>query len=155
MRREKTLVLGVGNLLMGDEGVGIRVVRRLRERLPDEEVVVVDGGTGGLGLLEYFEDRDLVILVDAVMDGKLPGSVSVLKPAYSRDYPRTLVAHDIGLKDVIDALALLDRRPEIRLVTVSVAEAGAPSLELSAAVEAAVEPAVAAVLGLLPAARAV
>ena len=107
---KKTLVLGVGNLLMGDEGVGIRVVRRLEERLSDPGTEIVDGGTGGLHLLEYFLDRDRVILVDAVMDGSAPGTVSVSKPVYARDYPRTLVAHDIGLKDVLDAVALLDRR---------------------------------------------
>ncbi len=149
----KTLILGVGNLLMGDEGIGIRVVRRLEERLSDPGTEIVDGGTGGLHLLEYFLDHDRVILVDGVMDGGAPGSVSVSKPVYGRDYPRTLVAHDIGLKDVLDAVALMDRRPEIWLVTVVVEAVDAPSLDLSPAVEAAVEPAVVRTLEVLAAAR--
>ena len=69
---KKTMVLGVGNLLMGDEGVGVRVARRLEERLSDPDTEIVDGGTGELHFLEYFLDRDRVILVDAVMDGTAP-----------------------------------------------------------------------------------
>lgn len=149
---ERTLVLGVGNVLMGDEGVGIRVIRLLEERLSDPGTEIVDGGTGGLSLLGYFLDRDRVILVDAVLDGSAPGTVSVLKPVFSRDYPRTLVAHDIGLKDVLDAVALLDRGPEVWLVTVSVADAVTPSLDLSPAVAAALEPAAVSVLEILKAA---
>ena len=151
---DRILVLGVGNILMGDEGVGIRVIRLLEERLIDPGTEIVDGGTGGLSLLEYFLDRDRVILVDAVLDGSAPGTVSVLKPVYSRDYPRTLVAHDIGLKDVLDAVALLDRGPEVWLVTVSVADAATPSLDLSPAVAAALEPAVVRILEVLTEARA-
>ncbi len=150
----RTLVLGVGNLLMGDEGVGIRVVRRLAERPPDPDTEIVDGGTGGLHLLEHFLDHDRILLVDAVMDGRAPGSVSVSKPVYARDYPPTLAAHDIGLKDVLDAVAVLDRRPETWLVTITVAAADAPSLLLSPAVEAAIEPAVGRIREVLAAARA-
>ncbi len=150
----RTLVLGLGNLLMGDEGVGIRVARRLGEKLRDPDVEIVDGGTGGLHLLEYFLDHDRVVLVDAATDGGTPGSVSVSKPVYGRDYPPTLVAHDIGLKDVLDAVALMDRKPETWLVTITVAEVDAPSLLLSPAVEAAVEPAVIRILEVLAAARA-
>ncbi|HEX2695757.1 MAG TPA: hydrogenase maturation protease [Acidobacteriota bacterium] len=150
----RTMVMGLGNLLMGDEGVGVRVVRRLGEKLCDPETDIVDGGTGGLHLLEYFLDHDRVVLVDAVMDGGAPGSISVSKPVYGRDYPPTLVAHDIGLKDVLDAVILMDRKPETWLVTITVAAVDAPSLLLSPAVEAAVEPAVVRILEVLAAARA-
>jgi hydrogenase maturation protease len=149
----RTLILGVGNLLMGDEGIGIHVVRRLGEKLRDPDAEIVDGGTGGLHLLEYFLDHDRVILVDAVMDGGPPGRVSVSKPVYGRDYPPTLVAHDIGLKDVLDAVALMDRKQETWLVTITVAAVGAPSLLLAPAVEAAVEPAIVRILEVLAAFR--
>jgi hydrogenase maturation protease len=148
------MVLGLGNLLMGDEGVGVRVARRLEEELSDPETDIVDGGTGGLHLLEYFLDHDRVVLVDAVLDGGAPGSISVSKPVYGRDYPPTLVAHDIGLKDVLDAVILMDRKPETWLVAITVAAVDAPSLLLSPAVEAAVEPAVVRILEVLAAARA-
>ena len=150
----KTMVLGVGNLLMGDEGVGVRVARRLGERLSDPDTEIVDGGTGGLHLLEYFLDRDRVILVDAVMDGTAPGTIAVSKPVYARDYPRTLVAHDIGLKDVLDAAALMGNRPETWLVTVAIGGVPAPTLDLSPAVAAAVEPAVSRIIEILTGDRA-
>lgn len=150
----RTLVLGVGNVLMGDEGIGVRVVDRLAEKDLDPDTEIVDGGTGGLHLLEYFLGHDRILLVDAVNDGRPPGSVSVSKPVYGRDYPPTLVAHDIGLKDVLDAVILMDRKPEVWLVTISVAAADTPSLLLSPAVEAAIEPAVAGILEVLATVRA-
>ncbi|MHB8095505.1 MAG: hydrogenase maturation protease [Candidatus Aminicenantales bacterium] len=146
---KKTLILGIGNLLMGDEGIGIHVVRRLLKEYRGGDAEIVDGGTGGFHLLEYFFHYERIILVDAALDGKVPGSLSWLEPAFAGDYPRTLVAHDEGFKDVRDAAALLDRKPEIRILTVSVAAVGAPTLELSPAVQAAVGPAVEALLDLI------
>jgi Ni,Fe-hydrogenase maturation factor len=70
------LVVGVGNILMGDDGVGVRVVHEISRRfhLP-EGVEILDGGTSGLELLSYFSDRELVIIVDAVKSGLPPGTV--------------------------------------------------------------------------------
>ena len=142
----KTLVLGVGNLLMGDEGVGIRVVRHLQVSGPVPGVTFADGGTGGLHLLGYFLEFERVILVDAVLDGRPPGTVAILRPVFGADYPRTLAAHDIGLKDVLDAAVLLEAKPEILLVTISVAAVDRTSLDLSPAASGAIERAATAVL---------
>ena len=121
-----TLVLGIGNLLMGDEGVGVHAVRLLEERFAKEGrppgVAVVDGGTGGFHLLELLQDHDPVVLVDATMDGQPAGTVSLLEPRYPSDIPRTLTAHDIGLRDLVEAAALTGRLPRLLLVTVSIAE---------------------------------
>lgn len=141
----RTLVLGIGNLLMGDEGVGVHVVRLLQGLPPVPGVELADGGTGGLHLLGYFLDFNRIILVDAVQDGNRPGTIRTLRPKFSADYPRTLTAHDIGLKDVLDAVAILERKPEIILITVSVGDVDRPSLELTPAVRASIEPAAAAV----------
>jgi hydrogenase maturation protease len=75
----KTLVLGIGNLLMGDEGVGIRIIERLREKDALSGLEIVDGGTGGFHLFDYFLSYKRVFLVDGAMDGKKPGSLSLLK----------------------------------------------------------------------------
>ena len=131
------LVLGIGNLLMGDEGVGVHAVRRLLDRRLPDEVRVVDGGTGGFHLLSCFQDYDRLVLVDAAADGQAPGTVSTLEPVYASDYPRSLTAHDIGLKDVVEAAALLGPLPKTYLVTVSVGEPRGLALTLSPAVEAA------------------
>jgi len=128
---KKTLILGIGNLLMGDEGIGVHVAKHMEEEKYLPGVDKVDGGTGGFHLLEYFHDYGRVILVDATIDGQPPGTIRMLKPKYSSDYPPTLTAHDIGLKDLLDALYLMDRQPEIVLFTVSIEKLDKVSLDLS------------------------
>jgi len=127
----KTLVLGIGNLLMGDEGVGIHVIRHLQENYKINNADLLDGGTGGFHLLEYFQQYDRVVLVDATIDGKPPGTINMIKPKYSSEFPPTLTAHDIGLKDLIDSLYLLNKLPEIILFTISINELTRMNLELS------------------------
>jgi hydrogenase maturation protease len=143
--KPRILVLGVGNLLLGDEGVGIHVIGHLRSEVRGENVTIVDGGTGGYGLLGYFEDADLAVVVDAALDGNPAGTVSRLTPRYARDYPPTLVSHDVGLKDTLAALELLGKMPEIVLFAISIENPGRPTVELSPAVERAIPPAVRAV----------
>lgn len=134
----RTLVMGIGNLLMGDEGVGVHVARRLaREPFPPH-VDVLDGGTGGFHLLEPLTSHDPVILVDATTDGRTAGTVSVIEPRYASDFPPTLTAHDIGLRDLIVSAAMLNKLPRVRLVTVSIDEMQPMELALSPAVGAAV-----------------
>ncbi|MEE9514451.1 MAG: hydrogenase maturation protease, partial [Candidatus Brocadiales bacterium] len=73
---KKVLILGVGNILLGDEGVGVRVVEKIRNEhtLPDD-VEVMDGGTLGLTLIPYLEGREAVFIVDAVDRGGRPGEL--------------------------------------------------------------------------------
>lgn len=130
-----TLVLGVGNLLMGDEGVGIHAVRRLQTESLPASVRVLDGGTGGFHLLSLFQEFDPIIMVDATMDGKDAGTVTCLHPRFAGDFPRTLSAHDIGLRDLLESAALLGPLPRIRLITVSIDAAGPMTMELSPPVE--------------------
>jgi hydrogenase maturation protease len=131
------LVLGIGNLLMGDEGAGVHAAWALQRQPLPPGVTVVDGGTGGFHLLSYLQDYSTVILVDATMDGELPGTVSLLEPRYASDYPRSLSAHDIGLRDLIEAAALLGPLPRTFLVTVSIDTVQPTGPTLSAPVTAA------------------
>ena len=114
------LVLGVGNVLLGDEGVGVHAVRRLEQETWPPHVTLLDGGTGGFHLLSLFQDFDRIVLVDATMDGLPPGTVRVIRPRFASDYPKTLSAHDIGLKDLVESAALLGHAPEVVLIVVSV-----------------------------------
>ena len=134
----KPLILGVGNLLMGDEGVGVCAARALEAAGFAGRAHIVDGGTGGFYLLEYFYDYERLILIDAAADGKPPGTVSVIKPRFASDYPKSLAAHDIGLKDLIESAALLGAQPEVVLITISVGEIQNLTLELSPPVAAAI-----------------
>ena len=135
--RQKTLILGVGNLLMGDEGVGVAAIRYLEKQGLDQEAELVDGGTSGFHLLGLFRNQQHLILIDAATDDKPPGTVSLIKPRYASDFPPTLTAHDIGLKDLIESAALLDYWPQVDLITVSIGDLGLMTMELSPAVTAA------------------
>ena len=125
------LILGVGNYLMGDEGVGVHLIQEMAKLNLPEYLDILDGGTGGFLLLSCIEAYGHVIFVDATMDGKKNGTTSVIKPKYASDFPSALSVHDVGLKDMIEAVYLLDDRPEIQLVTVSISEMKPMSLELS------------------------
>ena len=127
------LILGIGNVLMGDEGVGVHVVRRL-ERMPlPANVRLLDGGTGSFQLLEAIQEASRVLLVDATVDGEAPGTVRRLTPRFASDYPATLTAHDIGLKDLLDVAYLTRGQLEVTLFAVSIDALQGVATELSVA----------------------
>jgi len=109
----RTLVLGVGNTLMCDEGVGVRVVERLAEnyRFP-EEVLLLDGGTLGMDLLYYLEGVENLLIVDAVQADKAPGELVRLQddevPAF---LGMKVSPHQIGVPDMLFAAKLKDMYP--------------------------------------------
>lgn len=133
-----TLVLGIGNVLMGDEGIGVHAVKALEREPWPAGVTLLDGGTGGFHLLEYLHDFPSIVLVDATMDGQPAGTVSVLRPKYASDFPRVLTAHDIGLRDLIEATVLTRPMPDITLITVSIDTIQSMVLTLSPEVEASI-----------------
>lgn len=137
--RTRTLILGIGNLLLGDEGAGVHVARHLLAGggLP-LEADCLDGGTGSLVLLDPMQSARRIILVDATMDGQPPGTVVRIVPKFSTDFPPSLSAHDIGLRDVLDSFYLLGDAPEVVLYAVSIGSLQGMSLELSPEVAAAV-----------------
>jgi hydrogenase maturation protease len=122
---------------MGDEGVGVHAVQALeREPLPPG-VQVVDGGTGGFHLLPLLQEDPELVLVDATLDGRPPGTVRVLTPRFASDFPRSLGAHDVGLRDLLEAATLLGPLPRTHLVAVSIGRVGPPGTELTPEVAAA------------------
>jgi len=133
-KKPEILVLGIGNVLLADEGIGVHAVRMLEEKSLPEHISFLDGGTGGFHLLSIFQQYKQIILIDATLDGNKPGKVSLLTPKYAKDFPQTLSAHDIGLKDLVQSSALLGFLPEIYLITVSISENQDLSMELSAEV---------------------
>ena len=105
---------------MGDEGIGVHVIKSLEKAALPEGVELLDGGTGSFQLLEPIQNASKVIMVDATIDGGEAGTVQKLRPRYSKDYPRTLTAHDIGLKDLLDAFYLTGDTPDVTLFAVSI-----------------------------------
>lgn len=131
------LILGVGNLLVGDEGVGIHAVRALAQEAWPPQVQVVDGGTGGLHLIELLRAHAHVILVDATRDGAPSGTVRQFQAQTAADLPTALGSHDLGLRDLIGAASLIGSLPRLDVITVSVNDLKAMTMELSPPVAAA------------------
>lgn len=117
---DRILVMGIGNYLMGDEGVGVHLAERLAELSLPPNVDVLDGGTGGFHLLEYFEKYPKILLVDATLDNNAAGTVRLIKPKFASDFPKAMSTHDIGLKDMVSALQIMGKAPEIHLFVVSI-----------------------------------
>ncbi len=132
------LILGVGNYLMGDEGIGVHVMQEMAKiKLPDY-VDILDGGTGGFLLLNCFEAYQTIIFVDATMDGKPAGTISLIRPKFASDFPSALSVHDVGLKDMIEAVYLMEEKPDLHLFTVSIEELVPMTIELNANVKNAI-----------------
>lgn len=129
------LILGIGNYLMGDEGVGVHTALRLQEMGLPENIEIVDGGTGGFHLLQYFEDHDTVILIDATLDGNAPGTIRLIEPRFAKDFPRAMSTHDIGLRDMVSALQWMEKMPHIYLFVVSIETIQQQGIELTPAIE--------------------
>jgi hydrogenase maturation protease len=133
------LVMGVGNMLMGDEGVGVQVAQRLLAGPPlPAGVELLDGGTGSFALLDVLTSHPRALLVDACLDGRAPGTIRIRRPRHSGHFPTALGAHDIGLRSMVEAAELLGQLPRVTLVTVSVCLPLIMGLELSPPVAAAV-----------------
>lgn len=134
-----SVVIGLGNPLMTDDGIGLAALERLREEwsLP-EDVVLVDGGTWGLRLLPQIEDAGRLLLLDAIDVGGAPGDVVVLEregiPRYLR---QELSPHQVGLRDVLALAELRGRLPRhtvamgIQPTTVALGDAVSPETRAS------------------------
>jgi len=114
-----TLILGVGNPLRGDDGVGVLAVQRLLAR-PDlpAGVAVVDGGTAGLGLIPLIENYRRVVLVDAVLMGEPPGTVRrfAWHEARVAGHEQPLSLHQSDLADALALAEALGRLPPVIIV---------------------------------------
>jgi hydrogenase maturation protease len=118
--KPRTLVIGLGNILMGDEGIGIYAIENLKGKPGLEGIDLLDGGTGGFHLLSLFNEYDHLILIDAVLTEENTGEVKILRPEFAADFPRSLTTHDIGLRDLVQTAELLGELPDIHLITVNV-----------------------------------
>jgi hydrogenase maturation protease len=108
------LVLGIGNILLSDEGIGVRVVERLQQfyEIP-EGVEVMDGGTAGMELSAHLSRRQHVILIDAVKTGDPEGTVVELYDEQVPNLFRTHISpHQLGISDVLGILSITDELPE-------------------------------------------
>lgn len=144
----RVVILGIGNVLLGDEGVGVHVIRQLEtqaEPLPPG-VVPVDGGTLGIELLPVVQDAVALILVDAVSIGSEPGSVQTFRgEEIETRLSRHVSPHQVGSADLIGVARLLGVLPRQTALVGIQPERIAFDLELSAPVRNALSGAIRAV----------
>jgi len=117
--RAPVLVLGLGNILLQDEGLGVHALKRLSERYQlSPGVELMDGGTSGMALIDAMAGREQLLVVDAVEADGEPGTLVELANEEVPAYLRTLVSpHEIGLVDVLGVMTLSGEAPaEIHLV---------------------------------------
>lgn len=135
------LVLGLGNLLMGDDGFGPRVVELLEERhVWSETVRLVDGGTLGLDLLPQLEGVKQLLIIDAIDLGSAPGTLFRLKgDEVPRAFANKLSVHQMGLQDLLAVAELQGHLPAELVVWGAQAGTIELGLELTPAVATAVE----------------
>jgi hydrogenase maturation protease len=99
------LVLGLGNLLLGDEGIGIHALNLLQQKFCDPRISYCDGGTQGLSLLPFIEEASHILILDAVFANGAPGTIVELKEdQLNSQVPLKFSAHDIALPDLLSLL---------------------------------------------------
>jgi|ERR1700690_2411327 len=116
--RMKTLVLGIGNTLLTDEGVGIHVTQHLQTLLPaTEDIEILDGGTLSFTLAGPIEDADALIVVDAAQLKSAPGTLRVFEGEAMDAFllsNRQSSVHEVGLTDLMSIARLTGHWPERR-----------------------------------------
>lgn len=118
---DHTLVLAFGNILLGDDGAGLHLLERLRERRPVEgrlgAVQFIDGGTMSFSLLSYVEAAACLLVVDAAELNGAPGTIALFEGAAMDDFlksARRRTVHEVGLIDLLDMARLRDCLPDRR-----------------------------------------
>jgi hydrogenase maturation protease len=119
---DRTIVLGIGNPIMGDDGMGIHVVQDLLTRsailvLPEGNIEILDGGTLGYLLLDHVNALDALIVVDAANIGAEPGELRVFQNRDMDDFlsnNQTSSVHEVGLLDLMQMMALMGQTPRQR-----------------------------------------
>jgi hydrogenase maturation protease len=151
MTTERITIMGIGNPLMRDEGIGIRVIEVLMTAFsfPDN-VTLVDAGTMGMGILNLFRECDYMLVVDAVNGtGLEPGTIVRLTPEQIAPNQVMHSLHDVRLVDVLQTALLIGTCPEVDCVGIQIEDMGELAIGLTPAVEAAVPAAVEAALTVL------
>ena len=118
--QRKTVVLGLGNLLLTDEGVGVHVINKMMEMDFPPEVELVEGGVDGLRLMSVVVGTDRLIVVDAVKGGGSPGSIYRFGPEDIVSHTDTskMSVHQIGILEVIRLSGLLGKLPKTTIIGV-------------------------------------
>jgi hydrogenase maturation protease len=140
-------VIGLGNMVLSDDGLGVHAVRRLRELYAfDDGVELIEGGTAGLLLLPHLADARRALVVDAIDTGSNPGTLTRLEGEdWASAFATGMTPHDVGLADLLGAARLSGAWPERLVLHGAQPSSTAIGTELSAPVAAALDPLVDAI----------
>jgi len=132
---KKILIIGVGNLILRDEGIGVHAVRALERKTLPPQVEVIDGGTATIELLPAIQAAERIIVIDALRGGGLPGTIYRVSPEdLMVDAERLLSLHQVGLLEVLGMARQLGGNPEVVIIGVEPKEI-AWGMELTPEVE--------------------
>ena len=114
----KIVIIGIGNLLLMDEGIGIHTINELEKYDLPGKTEIYDGGTGGFKLIDLMHGAARVIFIDAVETGKAPGVVTTFSPeeVHSIYQKKKYSLHDTDLMEVIKMAELIDNSTKIEVV---------------------------------------
>jgi hydrogenase maturation protease len=133
----KIAVMGVGNILLKDEGIGVRVVRQLENEYTfSPDVALIDGGTDGPHLTSLVADFDEIIVIDAVEGGEEPGTLYRFNlNQISFEIPTHLSIHEMGVLEALKEVRLLGKKPEVTFIGVEPEDISPWGMDLSPVVE--------------------
>ena len=113
MNKAEIAVMGIGNILMQDEGIGVHIIRELEKYDFNPHIALIDGGNMGMDLLPFFDEYNRMIIVDAVDFEKEPGFIDTIEnDDILALFTTKMSLHHLGLKDVLSYAKLLDQTPE-------------------------------------------
>jgi len=132
-------IIGIGNALMGDDGVGVRVAEVLASRDLGPDTEVISGGTAGMALSRHFIEADTVIVIDAIAAGDSPGSVFRFAPDdVGITTLRSHTSHGLSLPSIVMAASLLGAAPDVIVYAVQIGDITCGFDALTPEVEAAI-----------------
>ena len=133
-KKEKVTILGVGNILLRDEGFGVHFIRWFSERYkPSDGVRIIDGGTLGYALIDIICSCDNLIVIDVLKAKDVPGSIYRFNTEEMQAHmPPPTTAHEVTFFDVLFKVELLDELPEIKFLCIVPKDYGEMNLEMTA-----------------------
>lgn len=130
--RAPVLILGIGNILLQDEGIGVRIIEALRQQTLPPHIELVDGGTAGADLLDILADRQTVLIVDAAQSSEPPGTLLKFSPQDLLPQEQgALSLHELAIPQTLEMARLLGVAPQNVMIFGIVPETIAPGTEPS------------------------
>ena len=133
----KVAILGVGNILLKDEGIGVRVVKELENHYSfPSGIQLIDGGTAGHHLINLIRDFDEIIVIDAVEGKEPPGTIYRFSlDQITFEIPTTFSIHEVGVLEVLSQLKLLDKVPRVTFIGIEPLDISPWGMNLSPVIE--------------------